>query len=161
MAKKFATTLETAAITKQITSLAGRGKAWQEDVQICALNVLGHLDKHGDITLVNRLVDAMPAGARVNALRSWFELSTSKVQYNEETKQFDFVKKQDPVDMEGAAAINWYDCKPEPEFRPFDLNAQIQALIKKAQKAQSSDNADLHSIDEAQLTALSTLVEVK
>ena len=157
----FKATVETKAINVQITSIANRGKAWQEDVQICALNIISHLDKHGDITLVNRLIAVMPAGSRVNALRTWFESVSIKVEFNEDTKEFTFVKKMLGSDMTLAADVKWYDCMPEPAFKPLDLNKMIQNLIKKATKALDSDTAEQHTIDMDQLTALKTLVEVK
>jgi hypothetical protein len=49
--------------------------------------------------------------------------------------------------------------KPEAEYRPFDLNAKVQALIKAAEKAAKKDN-ELDSIDADTLNALKTLVEV-
>ena len=156
----FKSTTETKAINIQIKSISRRGVAWQEDVQMCALNILTHLDAHNDITLVNRLVAAMPVGARVNSLQAWFEKHSGKLEYNEETKEFGYVRHAEASDMEAATAEKWYDTIKPPAFKPLDLNKMIAGLIRKADKA-LADESDLHVIDESTLTALRSLVEVE
>jgi hypothetical protein len=88
MAKSFTNTVEAGAIKKQITSIQKRGKAWQNDVQICAENIVQHVAQHHETSLINLLLDAMPKGARLNAITSFFD-TYAKAVYNEETKRCD------------------------------------------------------------------------
>ena len=156
MAKSFATTNEAAAIKKQLKSITVRGKAWQEDVQICAVNIINHVSIHHETSLINQLLEAMPKGARLNAITAFFD-KYAKAVYNDETKAFDPVRDEEyelPEDVEF-----WYDLKPEPEYKPFDLNAKVIALIKQAEKVAKKAN-EQDTIDPATLTALRTLVDV-
>lgn len=60
------------AIDTAIASIAKRGKTLQADIHVAAVSCLVHADKHGDITLAVKLVEAVPSLARKNALRDWF-----------------------------------------------------------------------------------------
>ncbi len=144
-------------ITAQIQNIAKRGKAWQEDVQKCALNIVRHVNQHHEVSLVNQLIEAIPAGARANALREWF-CKHGKVEFNEEDQVF-LPSRDKAKPIEAALLEKWYNCKPEPAFKAVDLDAAILQLIKRADKAlKDEENADKHSIDTKKLDKLRLLM---
>jgi hypothetical protein len=126
-------------------------------IQVAAVSVLAHHAEHGDVTLVNTLVDAMPKGSRVNALRDYI-LTFGKVTYNEATKAFDHDKAGN-FDQAGAEAIMWTEFKPEQAYVPFDMKALLAAVIKKADTA-LKDVDHSAEVDTQTLDQLRTLHEL-
>jgi hypothetical protein len=122
-----------AAIDKAITSISTRGKKLDRDIWQAAVSAMAHHAQHGDVTLVNRLVEAMPKGSRVNALRE-FIMAHGKVGWHEEKKVF-VHDKEGTFDLEGALSVSWVEFKPEPAYVPFDAEAALRALMKKVENA--------------------------
>lgn len=120
-------------IDKAITSIATRGKKLENDIHKAAVSCLNHADLHGDITLAIKLVQAVPTMARKNALQDWF-LNFGKFGYDTANKVLTFDKKKVTM-LEDAIAVPFWEFKPEPEYKPFDMQASIMAVINKAQKA--------------------------
>ena len=54
-----------------IKSITGRGAKLQADIHQCAVSALAHFNQHGDSTLINRLILALPKSSRTNALVAW------------------------------------------------------------------------------------------
>jgi hypothetical protein len=102
------------------------------------VSCLNHIDKHGDITLLNRLISALPGGWRANALKAWSE-EFGKVNWDNTQKAFVYDKAK-RTNLEGAIEIAPEDFKPETEYKPMDLAADIAKLIKKAEARLGSDN---------------------
>ena len=145
-----------AAIVTAIESIRTRGKKLDNDIWIAAVSVTAHADAHGDVTLANTLVDAMPKGSRVNALLAYLECF-GKFSYDDEKKELCFDKSK-KTDLEGAQVASWVEFKPEPPYKGLDLNVAILALIKKATDRLDSDN-ESDVIEADQLTALAKLAE--
>lgn len=72
-AVKMPKLLAGAALDKAINELHGKGQRMQDHMHKLALSVLVHVGTHKDIRIVHRFVQAMPAMARTNGLRAWFE----------------------------------------------------------------------------------------
>ena len=126
------------AIDLAIKSIQSRGSKLSKDIHLTAVSCLNHIEKHGDITLLNRLMAALPAGWRANALKAWAE-EFGKVNYDNTQKAFTYDKAK-KSNIEGAIAVTPEDFKPEPEYKPLDLEVAIKALIKKAQERVNSEN---------------------
>lgn len=124
------------AIDAAIASIGRRGAKMDRDIQQAAISAMAHHAQHGDVTLVNRLVDAMPNGSRVNALRD-FILNHGAVSYDSESKAFVHTKGKD-ARIEQAQGVMWTEFKPEPEYKPYDAIAAIKAVIDRASKADKS-----------------------
>src|SRR5690606_28981785 len=64
--------LQTAAeVAKAIVSIASRGATPDGDIHTAGVAVLYHAAEHGDATLADKLVHAMPKGGRKLALVEW------------------------------------------------------------------------------------------
>lgn len=130
----------TGLIDKAISSIKSRGKKLDNDIHVAACSCINHIELHGDVTLLNRLIEAMPKGSRVNALRD-FVGSFAKVDYNEETKAFDYNKKKVTL-LQEAMEISWVEFKPEQPYKPMDFTEEISKILRKAFDRVGSDKGD-------------------
>lgn len=144
---------EAKQIELAIKSIQARGSKLQKDIHLCAVSCLNHIEKHGDITLLNRLVQALPGGWRANAIKAWAE-AFGKVNWDNTQKAFTYDKSK-KSDIEGAIATSPEEFKPEAEYKPMDLAEAIKALIKKAQERVNSEN---DNVPEELLNKLNSLV---
>lgn len=120
-------------IAKMIASIGKRGKALDKDVHIAAVSCLVHADKHGDITLANKLIEALPASQRKNALRDWF-LAFGKFNYDTQNKVFTF-NKLATTQTETAINTPFWEFKPEATYVPFNAVTFLQQAIKRVENA--------------------------
>lgn len=144
-------------IIAAIEDIRTTGKKLDQMIQVAACSVIAHVEKHGDVTLVNTLVEAMPNGSRVNALRDFLN-TFGKVVYDEASKEFKFDKSKE-TDLVGAQNIMWTEFKPEQPYVAFDLKALIQGVLKKADTA-AKDDKHKEEIDFELLAQLRAVVEV-
>ena len=121
------------AINTAIDSIKTRGKSLEKDIHVAAVSCLVHADKHGDITLAEKLVQAVPSLARKNALRDWF-IAHGKFNYDAKSKSFTYDKTSETL-VEEATVTPFWEFKPEVEYKPFDLDAAVQTVLKRAVKA--------------------------
>ena len=147
---------ETSDIVSAIEDIRATGKKLDSMIQVAACSVIQHVEKHGDITLVNTLIDAMPNGSRVNALRD-FIATFGKVSYDDAAKAFTFDKAK-KTDLAGAQAIMWTEFKPEQAYVAFDLSVLLASVLKKADKALSDAP---HEVDLELLAALRVAIETQ
>lgn len=152
---------ETKLIDKAIASIANRGKKLDGDIQVAALSVINHIEKHGDVTLANRLFDALPKGARRLALAEWL-LAFGKLAANADKLtakagvHFVYAKEK-KTDLAGGEETPWYEMKKEADVATaFDVQAELARLLAKIKKAQR-DGVELKNADKlADLLALET-----
>jgi len=121
------------AINKAITSIATRGKAIDRDIHTVAVSTLVHADKHGDITLANKLLAAMPKSTRTNALRDWF-LAFGKFDFDAKSKAMVFAREK-TSDITKATNTPFWLFKPEPVYVAFDAATFLATAIKRVEKA--------------------------
>ena len=147
--------LDTAlAINTAINSIGKRGKALDKDMHIVAVSCLIHADKHGDITLANRLLEVLPKTARSNALRDWF-LAFGKFSYDATSKAFVY-NKAAVTQTQTAINTPFWEFKPEAAYVPFDAIRFIEQAVKRVTKAVN----DGEKVPEALVTGLQDLQAV-
>lgn len=133
-------------ILKAITSIANRGAKLDADIHVAGVSVLVHAAEHGDTTLCDKLVNAMPKGGRKLALVEWM-------------LAFGMIAKLDPKadkdaiaagrifkldrsrkhDEAGAIGTPWTEFKPEAAVHTaFDAQAAVTLLLARLNKATSS-----------------------
>lgn len=138
-------------VTKLIESIHGRGKKLDADIHRCAVSCLHHADQHGDVTLLQKLIEAMPKSARRNAVIGW-ACAFGKFAPSEDGKSVVYAKEEE-TDIEQAIAIAPWEFAPEQAFRPFDLDKELDRLMKKAIEAAESGD-ERHNVDTDKLTAI-------
>tara|TARA_R110002012_G_scaffold111320_5_gene256259 strand:- start:3032 stop:3505 length:474 start_codon:yes stop_codon:yes gene_type:complete len=125
-----------ADIQKLAKSINTRGKKLDNDIWIAAVSAMAHHAEHGDVTIINEVVDALPKGSRVNALRD-FITAHGKVGFDGDNQIFTH-DKAGSFDLDGALAKSWVEFKPEQPYQPIDAAKLIAALVKKVQGADAS-----------------------
>lgn len=132
-------------INKAIESIANRGKKLDHDIHVAGVSVLKHVAEHGDTTLLDKLVNAMPKGARKGAFCEW-ALAFGNVRMLDRSNEADklaieqgrlFAKdKTKEYNEVEAMAKAWYDFKPEPDLlTTFDAAQAVKSLLKKYKTA--------------------------
>lgn len=136
MSKKttFKLITDTAALNKAIASIKTRGTKLQADMHTAAVSCLDHADKHGNVTPMRNLLDALPSMTRKNALKAWAE-QFGKFVYNEETKTLDYAKDK-ATTLQAAIDEPFYQFSPEPEYKPLNMAAEIGKLMTRISNAQ-------------------------
>lgn len=164
--------LDAAGIDKAITSIAKTGAKLDALIQQTAVSALAHLDKHSDITLVNRLQVAMPKGTRSNALTA-FLLACGKIKVRVvpagaskavkeamKASPFEFYR-EGKTDIEKALANPWFEFKKPKdisvEFGVKELSAGILRLVLQVDKAIVASGLSANDPMVVQLKALSAL----
>ena len=159
-------------INKAIASISKRGKQLDNDIHVAGVSCLKHCDAHGDSTLLDKLVQAMPKGSRKAAFCEW-ALAYGNVRMLDRENKADksaieqgrlFAKdKSKTYDEAGAIANKWYDFKPEPDLlTTFDASAMVTSMMKRLAKAQKQ-GAEVTGQDDAlkQLRALMQQLETQ
>lgn len=144
------------------TKLAG--KKLDQAIQVMLASACLHAHAHGDFGLVNTTIDAINKGSRTNAARE-FALMFAPVNFNDKKKEFVFAKTKQIAEFETSElfakmlSTDWTDLKPEQPFRPFDLQAQLTALLKKAEQAAGDEeHAGQHKVNSDEIQSLKNMV---
>ena len=135
-----------AEINKAIISIHGRGAKLDGDIHRTGVSVLAHASEHGDTTLADKLVHAMPKGGRKLALVEWMlahgQLAKLDPKADKDAIAEGRLFKLDrsrKYDEEGAIATPWTEFKPEANvLTAFDVQAAVQSVLKRMQKAAAS-----------------------
>lgn len=145
-------TMTRADIVKNIKSIASRGAKLDAFIQSTGLAVIQHIGEHGDYSLANEMLAAMPRGSRKLALVEWF-ITYAKVQVNMDkatAKERPLVFRKDGVtNLAGATETPWFDCKKEQDPNvAFDVKAKLAALLKQVDSKQKAGaKVELGGID--------------
>lgn len=132
-----------ALITKAIASIQNRGGKLDNDIHVAGVSVLAHAFEHGDTTLADKLVHAMPKGARKLALVEWM-LAYGTVAKLDPKQDKDAVAagrlfkldKSKRYDEAGAMAESWVEFKPDAAvLTAFDAQAAVASVLSRLKKA--------------------------
>lgn len=146
------------AIKKSIQSIAVRGKKLDADIWVTGVSCIAHASAHGDTTLLDKLVQALPKGTRKNAFVEW-SLAYGQVRLlnpqdkNEKARRaagaLFQLDRDRTLDLDGAMAKSWVEFKPEPDIMTvFDLQASVTQLVKKYNQA-ASQHITIEGVDKA------------
>lgn len=127
----------------------------ESTIQELGLACMAHADVHGDITVMNRLIDNLRR-PQIKAFVEWC-LAFGKFKKNTDTTKEGVLAydKSRTTDIEAATAKPWFefaDTKAEAVAKAFDLQAAVRALLKKAAAA---------GADHEKLVALASVVDIK
>ena len=142
-------------IVAAIEDISATGKKLDGMIWVAAASVIQHTDKHGDVTLAQTLVEAMPKGSRVNALTGYLE-AFGKITYDSLAKELKFTKGKN-TNMAGAMAKSWVEFKPEPPYHAMTIEAALKSLVGKAEtRVIEADIRD--DINQERLATLAAMV---
>ena len=136
----------TQAILKAVEAIRKDGLKLQDKIQETALEILVHIEAYGQesVGLANALVGAVHGMGRANALKQWF-MKYGKMSYSMKKKTLVF-RADFKTDIKAATAMKFWDLVKEEEFKPFDLEKAVIALVKKAERIQGEGD-DRNKID--------------
>ena len=123
-------------------------------IQEAAIGCIEHAAAHGDVRPANQLWEAMPNGARRNALGMYLcQYGAIRVNTGKDKEQSRFKYKKDfETDLAAARAVMWYSFKPEKDLaEEFNLSAKLHGLLKAYTKALSDGQAIKATPDEIQV----------
>ncbi len=123
-------------------------------IQEVAIGCIEHAAAHGDVRPANQLWDAMPNGARRNALGMYLcQYGSIRINTGKDKDQARFKFKKDfETDITAASAVMWYSFKPEKDLaEEFNLSGKLQGLLKAYTKAVSDGQTIKASPDEIQV----------
>lgn len=131
------------AIQKAITSIAGRGGKLDKDIHVAGVSVLQHASEHGDTTLADKLVLAMPKGSRKLALVEWMlafgQVAKLDPALDKDRLALGQIFKLDKTrnyDEAGAVETTWTDFRREPDVSTaFDVQAAVHNLLERMKRA--------------------------
>lgn len=120
-------------VRNQIALVKTRAKKLDDQVHTIAVSCLYHADQHGDVTLMQELIESMGRSQRRNAVIAWAS-AYGKFQPNEKGKNVDYCRAN-ATDLESAKNESPWDFKPEQPFKAFDMESELKKLLKRAGKA--------------------------
>lgn len=158
----------TIQIERNIAFIAKAGAKLDKLIQSTAEAVMLHSHQHREVSLVCKLYNALPKGARHVAMAEWMMAFCPVVANTDDSTKGErpFVFNDDKckagddlVSLAAAAGGSpWFEMRKSPTpDEVFDVKAAIMALLRKAKKA--GDNTDPVTIQ--QLEMLSTTAKGK
>lgn len=149
----------TQAISKAVVSIKTRGAKLDADIQLAGVSILAHIEEHGNVTLLNDLMAALPKGARKNAMAEW-AMANGKVRLNEGPNRKDMPFLYDKAritSIDKAWEKPWYDFAPTPDLiQSFDVQAAVAKILKQVASARKA-NPDVKIEGEALLEQLAAM----
>ncbi|HVH93265.1 MAG TPA: hypothetical protein VM783_18010 [Candidatus Acidoferrum sp.] len=123
-----------ADIKKAINSIANRGAKLDSDIHTAGVSVLAHASEHGDTTLADSLVNAMPKGGRKLALVEWMlahgQVALLDSKTAKETGRIFQLDRTRTLSLEEAVKTSWVEFKKEAAVQTaFDAQKAVAALL--------------------------------
>ncbi len=152
-----------------IVQMKGASKAWHILTHKVAASAVVHAHLTGDIRPIQGCLMAMPAGAKTNSMRRYFE-TFAPVKWSDTTKKFKFKGERQVVGLiEGAdndlltavLSRHWSSMgavESADTFKPFDLQAKLLSLVKSANKALEGDDKDKQTVKPEDLNKVAALI---
>ncbi len=152
--------LPTKTVSKMIASIAKRAAKLDVDIHIAAIQCMLHAQKHGDVTLMDSLVNSLGKSHRKLGLMIWVT-GFSPIAWNGDGKVGLLkaeTKKFVAFDIEGADETPFWMYEPSNEATkqgPLSLEA-LQAIINRM--AKRIDKAELEGRIEGDVVAMKAYV---
>ncbi len=161
---------EKSAFADALKSIVKCGKRLDRAIQQFAVSAILHGVQHGNVCHVNDLIENMPKGSRVNAVRDWFK-TFGPVEYDKKTKKFVIdtalaaIGKAEldagatlPALVAASVLIPWTDFSPEPPYAPIDFAEMILKAVNMAQKRLDANENKGDKIDVDLLSNIKSLI---
>lgn len=149
-------------LVKFIDDVCVNHKKVEGQIHVAAVSCLFHANEHRNADMMMRLMAGLGGSVRRNALIAW-AVEYGKLEATADGKSVQFAEKAHEGDdaklywekrLELAMAKPFWDFKPEAPFQAFDLQAQIQKLIKQAEKAANDERNNVPAKDLLELRKL-------
>ena len=154
-----------AAINKAIASIQNRGAKLDGDIHLCGVSALAHASEHGDPSLCDKLVQAMPKGSRKLALVEWMlahgQIVTLDAKVAKETGRVFALDRTKVLDLDAAMAKSWVEFRKESApATAFDAQKAVQSVLTRLNAASKAGVTVEHKAEAlAQARALVAALE--
>ncbi len=148
---KYSDSKDKAAVDKAIADAVAKVKGGRVSVQKAAVQVLVHAYHHGDYSKAQALVEALGNGINGRALVEWF-CQFGGLRINESGFCGWRGAQHIADNLIAAKAQPWWMCKQQNPWGGFDLQSQLERLLKQAQKAVDRAAGDPDLADKVQLS---------
>jgi hypothetical protein len=120
-------------LNKKIASIGRAGERLRKDIQSVAVQAIGYSIEHGDVTIGQRLYDALGTSMRRQALVTFFE-KNGQFCWSSVEKKFVFFKVEGiKFDEKMLMATPWNEAKKETIVSELDVADLVARLIKKVE----------------------------
>jgi hypothetical protein len=138
-----------ADLIKKIGSIGKAAAKLTRDIQEAAVNAVGYSIIHGDITIGQRLYEALGSGVRRQSLVSFFE-KHGQFCWSASDKMFKFYKVEGiKFDYDALMGSPWEEAKKESVISDLDVEDMVKRMIKRIEnaieKGVAVKNKDLYS----------------
>lgn len=131
MTIEYVTTKDVKELDKLITSAVSSAKTMRSKIQIAAVAILIHAEKHGDYTKANDLVNGLGHGVNGRALVQWFTkfggLSVDKNQFSGWNGK-EYIRDN----FDDAKSTMWWEFKKQNAFAGHNLEQELKRIIKRS-----------------------------
>ena len=152
-----------------LAGLKNAAKEWHKQTHLMIASAVVHAHQFGDIRGISAVIALMPSGAKTNSMRQYV-LTLAPVKWSEASKKFKFdpVKQVKDIlttgDVDRLTRIlneHWSSYGPTEKadtFKPFDLKAKLDRLMKDMNKALEQPDANIReTIKAADVNAVAAL----
>lgn len=151
-----------AELIKKIGSIGRRAAALRSDIQLVLVSTIGHAQMHGDITLTNRLLDAVGSGVRKQAIVAYAEIY-GPFEWDGKEKTLKHKKRNDLPEFNEdrfntLMEIPWQDAVKEKIKSVYDGLEAINRIISTI-RAKKKKHDDLSPDSDLVLAELEAAVE--
>lgn len=129
-----------AAIDKAILSIKTRGAKLDSDIHLCGVSAMAHASEHGDPSLCDKLVLAMPNGSRKLALVEWMlaygQIVTLDKAQAKATGRVFALDRAKVLNLEEAMAESWTTFRKEAAIADaFDAQKAVHGVLARLRSA--------------------------
>ena len=173
--KEFTFSTDGKTLLKQIEQLGIVVKTVMKNSHITACGVIIHSLLHGDITLIQRIDDAMGGGTHRSGFRKFIEAEAPVIWEKADKKggklagwAFDkakYAKLRAKYDADPASYTakllekTWFERNPDKAFEQFVFADKFQAFIAQAMRKSTGKDGALHDIPADQLAVAKAAVD--
>lgn len=159
------------AFAEKLVVLKGAAKEWHKLTHLMIASACVHAHQFGDIRGISAVISMMPQGAKTNSMRNYV-LMFAPVKWSDAGKKFKFCAEKQVKDILASDSghvdmlaelltKHWSSFGPKESaesFKPFDLKAKLDRLMKDMNKAlEAPDAAIRETIKSADVNAVAEL----
>jgi hypothetical protein len=132
---KIMALMQSAELIKKIGAIEKASAKLVKDIQLAAVNAVGYSILHGDVTIAQRLYDAVGNGVRRQSLMTFFE-KYGQLYWSSVEKKIKFYKVDGiEFDEKLLMATPWNDAKKEVIVSEIDAADMVAKLIKRLENS--------------------------
>jgi hypothetical protein len=127
--------LSTSELNTKINAIKKSASELQSEIQLSAVNAVGYSILHGDITIGQKLLDALPNGVRKASLVAFFEKHGNFAWLKEEKRLAHYKNDERAFDEKFLMEQSWASAKKEVIVSEYDLDDMFTKFMKRMETA--------------------------